>query len=583
MNERTELQDIKGILRRQKTLFLVTFLAIFFLSVIVAFVLPPVYRSQSTILIEEQQIPQEFAQTTITSYVEERLQVITQQIMSRPRLLEIINQFNLYPEMRDRFTTEEIVQKLRDAISFEMINTEVMDRRTGRPTTATIAFTLAYEGENPSTVQKVANRLASLYLEANLKTREQRASNITTFLERELKNLKTQIDEKESKISQFKQIHGQELPEYRTINMQAVSRMNQQLDQAAMQIRSQQERKIYLEGQLANVDPLMPVVTEEGKTMMNPRERLKYLRLQLISLQSQMSDKHPDVKRMKGEIAELEAKVGDTNDSLGKIKQLKDSEGRLAILKGKLGPRHPDVIKLEKEVKLLKTQVESLKSQTVANTVSENNPENPAYISLKTQIASAEMEIRALNQVKRQLEEKINRYQQLIDNTPLVEKEYNDLIRDQQADQLKYQEIMNKLMDAKVSQGMEESQQAERFTIIDPALSPERPAKPNRLAIVLIGFVLALGFGVGLAAVRENLNTTVKNTAELSHSTGLPVLANIPLLQTTEDLQKKSRRKIMMIVIALGIIAIALLLINSFIMPLDILWIKLQRRFMRLI
>jgi len=583
MNERTELQDIKGILRRQKTLFLVTFLAIFFLSVIVAFILPPVYRSQSTILIEEQQIPQEFAQTTITSYVEERLQVITQQIMSRPRLLEIINQFNLYPEMRDRFTTEEIVQKLRDAINFEMINTEVMDRRTGRPTTATIAFTLAYEGENPSTVQKVANRLASLYLEANLKTREQRASNITTFLERELKNLKTQIDEKESKISQFKQIHGQELPEYRTINMQALSRLNQQLDQAAMQIRSQQERKIYLEGQLANVDPLMPVVTEEGKTMMNPRERLKYLRLQLISLQSQLSDKHPDVKRMKGEIAELEAKVGDTNDSLGKIKQLKDSEGRLAILKGKLGPRHPDVIKLEKEVKLLKTQVESLKSQTAANTISENNPENPAYISLKTQIASAEMEIRSLNQGKRQLEEKINRYQQLIDNTPLVEKEYNDLVRDQQADQLKYQEIMNKLMDAKVSQGMEESQQAERFTIIDPALSPERPAKPNRLAIVLIGFVLALGCGVGLAAVRENLNTTVKNTAELSRSTGLPVLASIPLLETAEDLQKKSRRKIMMIVIALGIIAIALLLINSFIMPLDILWIKLQRRFLRLI
>jgi len=583
MNERTELQDIKGIFRRQKTLFLVIFLAIFFLSIIVAFILPPVYRSQSTILIEEQQIPQEFAQTTITSYVEERLQVITQQIMSRPRLLEIISQFNLYQDMRDRFTIEEIVQKLRDAISFEMINTEVMDRRTGRPSTATIAFTLAYEGKNPSTVQKVTNRLASLYLEANLRTREQRASNITTFLEQELKNLKTQIDEKESKISQFKQIHGQELPEYRTINMQALSRLNQQLDQVAMQIRSQQERKIYLEGQLANVDPLLPVVTEEGKTLMNPRERLKYLRLQLISLQSQLSDKHPDVKKMKGEIAELEAKVGDTSDSLGKIKQLKDNEGRLAILKGKLGPKHPDVIKLEKEVTLLKTQLESLKPQTTANKVSENNPENPAYINLQTQIASAEMEIRSLNQGKRQLEEKISRYQQLIDNAPLVEKEYNNLIRDQQADQLKYQETMNKLMEAKVSQEMEESQQAERFTIIDPALTPERPAKPNRLAIILIGFVLSLGFGVGLAAVRENLNTTVKNTAELSRSTGLPVLANIPLLETAEALQKKRRKQIMMIVIVLGIIVVALLLIHSFIMPLDILWIKLQRRFMRLI
>jgi uncharacterized protein involved in exopolysaccharide biosynthesis len=583
MNERTELQDIKGIFRRQKNIFLVAFLAIFILSVIIAFILPPVYRSQSTILIEEQQIPQEFVRTTITSYVEERLQVITQQIMSRPRLLEIINEFNLYPEMRDRFTTEEIVQKMRDAISFEMINTEVTDRRTGRPTTATIAFTLAYEGENPATVQKVANKLASLYLEANLRTREQRASNITSFLEQELKNLKEKIDEKESKISQFKQLHGQELPEYRSINMQVLSRLNQQLDRIAMQIRSQQERKIYLEGQLANIDPLLPVKTEEGKTMMNPRERLKYLRLQLISLQSQLSDKHPDIKKLKGEIAELEAKVGDTNDTTAQIKQLRDSEGRLAVLKGKLGPKHPDVVKLEKEVKLLRAQVAGRKSQAAINTASENNPENPAYINLKTQIASAEMEIRSLNQEKKQLQEKINHYQQLIDNIPLVEKEYNNLIRDQQADQAKYQEIMNKLMEAKVSQGMEESQQAERFTIIDPALTPERPAKPNRLAIVLIGFVLALGFGVGLAAIRENLNTTVKNTAELSRSTGLPVLANVPLLETEEDLQRQKRRKIMMVGIILAIIAVGLVLINYFIMPLDILIIKLQRRFMRLI
>ena len=583
MNERMEMQDIKGILRRQKTLFLAAFLAIFILSVIIAFVLPPVFRSQSTILIEEQQIPQEFVRTTITSYVEERLQVITQQIMSRPKLLEIINQFNLYPEMRDRFTTEEIVQKMRDAINFEMINTEVMDRRTGRPTTATIAFSLAYEGKNPATVQKVANKLASLYLEANLKTREQRASNITMFLEQELKKLKEKIDEKESKISQFKQIHGQELPEYRSVNMQGLSRLNQKLDQIAMQIRSQQERKIYLEGQLANVDPLLPMVTEEGKTVMNPRERLKYLRLQLIGLQAQLSDKHPDVKKMKSEIAELEAKVGNTDDSREKIKQLRDSEGRLAVLKGKLGPKHPDVIKLKKEVGLLRTQVENLKSRTTVSTASKNNPENPAYISLKTQIASAEMEIRSLNQEKKQVEAKINHYQQLIDNTPLVEKEYNDLIRDQQADQLKYQEIMSKLMEAKVSQGMEESQQAERFTIIDPALTPERPAKPNRLAIVLIGFVLALGFGVGLAAVRESLNTSVKNTDELIRSTGLPVLGNIPLLKTAEDLRKQQRRRIMMIVIALMIVVAALLLINYFVMPLDILWIKLQRRFRRFV
>jgi len=582
MNEQIDLQAIKGIIRRQKILFLVAFLAIFILSIIVAFVLPPVYRSQSTILIEEQQIPQEFVQTTITSYVEERLQVITKQILSRPRLLEIIKEFNLYPEMKDRYTTEEIVKKMRAAISFEMINTDVTDRRTGRPTTATIAFSLGYEGKDPSTVQKVANKLTSLYLEANLKTREQRASNITTFLERELKNLKNKIDEKESKISQFKQEHGQELPEYRTINMQALSRLNQHINQITMQVRSQQERKIYLEGQLANVDPLLPVVTDEGKTMMNPRERLKYLRLQLISLQSQLSDRHPDVKKMKGEIAELEAKVGKTNDSRGKIKQLKNSETRLAVLKGKLGPKHPDVIKLEKEIKLLKTQIANLKAETAVNKLGENEPENPAYINLKTQIASAEMEISSLNQEKKQLEEKINHYQQLIDNTPLVEQEYNDLIRDQQADQTRYQEIMNKLMEAKISQGMEESQQAERFTIIDPALTPERPTKPNRLAIVLIGFVLALGAGVGLGAVRESLNDAIKTAEELGRLTGLPVFTSIPLMESHKEQRQKRNKKIIVVLLLGVVIALGLLLFHLYVMPLDILTLKLQRKFSRL-
>lgn len=582
MNEQIDLQAIKGIIRRQKLLFLVTFLAIFTLSIIIAFVLPPVYRSQSTILIEEQQIPQEFVRTTITSYVEERLQVITQQILSRPRLLEIIKQFNLYPDMKDRYTTEEIVKKMRDAISFEMINTDVTDRRTGRPTTATIAFTLSYEGKNPATVQKVTNKLTSLYLEANLKTREQRASNITTFLKQELDNLKNKIDEKESKISQFKQLHGQELPEYRTINMQALSRLNQRLDQISMQIRSQQERKIYLEGQLAHVDPLLPVVTDEGKTVMNPRERLKYLRLQLISLQSRLSDKHPDIKKMKSEIAELEAKVGKTNDSTGKIKQLKSSETRLAVLKGKLGPKHPDVIKLEKEIRLLKSQVANLKAETTVNKLSEKKPENPAYINLKTQIASAEMEISSLIREQRQLQEKINHYQQLLDNAPLVEKEYNDLIRDQQADQGKYQEIMDKLLEAKVSQGMEESQQAEHFTIIDPALTPERPAKPNRLAIVLIGFVLSLGAGVGLSAVRESLNDTIKTEDELGRLTGLPVFTSIPMMVSDAERRQKSNKKVIFMLLLAAVIALGLWLFHLYVMPLDILLLKLQRKFARL-
>ncbi|MDY6954445.1 MAG: chain-length determining protein, partial [Thermodesulfobacteriota bacterium] len=151
MDEPKEL-DIKGLVRRRKRIFLASFLAILVPALLIAFLLPPVYLSQSTILIEDQQIPREYVQTTITGYVEERLQIITQRIMSRSRLMEIMDRFNLYADMRERHTTEEILEKMREDINLQTISADVMDKRTGRPTVATIAFTLSYEGKTPATV-----------------------------------------------------------------------------------------------------------------------------------------------------------------------------------------------------------------------------------------------------------------------------------------------------------------------------------------------------------------------------------------------------------------------------------------------
>ncbi len=212
MDTQKDIKDLKGIIRRGKKIFIITSLSIFLLAVVIAFVLPSLYLSQSTILIEGQQIPKEYVQSTITGYVDERLQVITQRIMSRARLMEIIDRFNLYQEMRERYTTGEIIEKMRKDIALETISADVVDR-SGRATTATIAFTLLYEGKNPSTVQKVTNVLTSLYLEQNLETRERRASDTTAFLEQERGELKKQIDVIQTEISTFKKKHTGKLPE----------------------------------------------------------------------------------------------------------------------------------------------------------------------------------------------------------------------------------------------------------------------------------------------------------------------------------------------------------------------------------
>lgn len=583
MDEAKDIVHLKGIVRRRRKGFVVSFLIIFILGAVLSLVLPSIYLSRSTILIENQLIPTEYVQTTITGFVEERLQVITQQIMSRSRLMEIINRFGLYRELTERYTTAEIIEKMREDINLETISADVIDRRTGRPTSATIAFSLSYEGKDPSTVQKVSNVLASLYLEMNLKSREQRASTTTTFFEQELAEIRKQIDEYQNQISEFKKAHIGELPEYGNVNLQAIGRLESDLGQIQSQINALMERKILLEGQLANVDPLRPIMTEEGKTVMNPSERLKYLRLQLVSLKSGLSERHPDVKKLHKEIEELEAEVGPEEDSsLEKLKRLDELTTRLTTLKSRLGPKHPDVVKLGKEVKVLSEEVAQLKTAEVRKSLSEEKPDNPAYINLKTQIASTELEIGRLGKEERRITSQIAKYQRKIDAAPSVEREYNRLLRDHESSRIKYNELMNKLMEAKVAQGMEESQRGERFTIIDPAQLPERPYKPNRIAIVLIAFVLALGAGVGMAALREAVDPSVKSEEHLADITSVPVLSVIHLMESKEERRARRLKKVLWILIILAIIALGLYLFDQYVMPLEILWIKIQRKLVKI-
>ena len=167
-----------------------------------AFLLPSIYESSSTILIESQQIPQDFVRTTVTGIADERIQSLTQQILSRTKLWEIIKEFNLYQDMRDDYTQEEILEKMRDDIKIETISVDELQSKKSksgskggqaRSKHVTIAFTIAYHGKNPGTVQKVAGNLTSLYLERNLKDRQEKAETTTKFLEAELKELDERI------------------------------------------------------------------------------------------------------------------------------------------------------------------------------------------------------------------------------------------------------------------------------------------------------------------------------------------------------------------------------------------------------
>lgn len=579
MAENINIQDMKGILRRRKKGFLVTFLFIFMAAAAVAFVQPPIYLSQSTILIEEQQIPDDYVKSTITSYVEERLQGITQRIMSRTRLLEIMNQFNLYSEMRERYTMEDILEKMREDIKLETISADVIDRKTGRPSMATIAFSLSYQGKNPDTTQKVANVLTSLYLEENLKAREQRATNTTEFLEREQQNVRTRIDTLENNLSRFKLAHAGELPENSALNIQAITRMERDLDQLNTQLRTLKERKIYLGGQLAQVEPFeKPEVKEDPE--IQKRMHLENRRLELIALQTTLSEKHPDIKRLKKEIRELEVQVGEEGDPEARARSIAAMEKALAERKGRLGPKHPDVVSLSRQLAALKEDQKGPAAKEGGATKGRQSPDNPAYINLMVQIATTDMELKSLAQEKEDLKNRLHAYQLRLEKAPAVENEYLNLIRNHENAKAMYNDISQKLMEARVSQGMEEAQQGERFTITDPAQMPEKPYKPNRLAIILIGFVLGLGAGVGVGAIGESLDSSVKTAHELKKISAVPVFSVIPLMETVRERRIRWAMRGGWIFAGLVAIGAGLVLINVYVMPLDILWIKIQRRLM---
>ena len=575
-----DLQDLKGIIKRRKKAFIFSFLIVFAIGVIVALALTPIYTSQAMIRVEDQQIPENFIQSTITDYADERIRKISQEIFSRPKLLEIIDSFDLYPELRDKETPSALVKRMKDDIELITIEARTQGQGGGKATSATVAFTLSYEGKDPAKVHQVTDRLSKLYLEEDIKTRAKYISGTTEFLQSELQRLKTEINDHEKGISDFKQSHLRELPEDRGYNLSAISRLERELDGLNMQLQMNQERKVLLQTRLANIEPLTPIVIDGEDLAINPAQRLKKLRLELTSMQSVYSEKHPNIRKKKNEIAKLEKEVRASDDSVGKIKKLKQLEIRLAAATAKFGSQHPDVKALRREIVALRQQVDGLATQDVQLKISEEMPDNPIYITLKTQLDTLEMEIENLMEKKPQLVAEIEDYRVRMERAPIVEKELNALTRDYETLKQKYAEISNKLMNAQLAQEMEGKEKGERFNITSPAYLPLEPDKPNRRMIIILSFVLAFGFGTIFVALQEGLDASVKTSNQLKKLTKIPVLSAISYIETDKEKRERRLKSLLWTGAALSCTGIALFFIHLYVMKLDQLWQVVVERIM---
>ncbi|MBI3441430.1 MAG: lipopolysaccharide biosynthesis protein, partial [Proteobacteria bacterium] len=524
----------------------------------------------------EQEIPNDLIRSTITSYATQRIQTISQRVMTRANLMQIIEKYNLYRDKRKSNTTEEILDRIRKDVKVEMITADVIDPRTGQPRPATIAFTLAYDGEGAEVTQKVANELTSLYLNENLKNRTEKASETYVFLSDEADKLREHITELESQLAAFKEKNAGRLPELASLNMQMRERTETELRDVEGQLRSLDDRKFYLEGQLAQINPLTPMVGEGGQMTLDPVTQLKMLRSDYINATAKYSPDHPDVVRLRRQIEGLEKQTGAVNSSTEQAKELSTLRTELAAAREKYSADHPDVIRLTKAVA---AQEEALKQKPAPETaVAKEKPDNPAYLTLQAQLEGIKSQYTAYISQRDALKIKLGEYENRLQQTPEVERKYLVLNRDYENSVRRYQEIKAKQSEASVGQELEKERKGERFSLIDPPQLPEKPRMPNRPAIIILGFLLSLGGGLGYAAVMDNMDSSVRGVRGVVAVLESPPLSVIPYLQNSEDLVRiEKTKRLAMIIFASGIVLIIVLL-HFLWTPLDVLWFKGLRK-----
>jgi len=571
------LQDYLAIFSRRKVPMLVTTMLVFAIGVLVAVAWPPTYRSVATILIKEQEIPEELVRSTVTSFAVQRIETIKQRVLTRSNLMQIIEKYSLYVDDRERYTNEEVLEAMREDIGLDMISAEVMDPRTGRPGVATIAFTLSFEGESPSSTQKVAGELTSLFLAENLKERKEKSSETLIFLTEETDKLSVIITENEKKLAAFKDENADSLPEMAAMNFSMLDRVERDLMQIEAEIRSRDERKFYLESQLAQINPLTNMRSSTGESILDPVSRLKALESEYASIAAKYSVEHPDVIKIKREIAGLRLQTGATESAIDKAKKLTSVRSELASLNKKYASDHPDVKKLEKTIAVIEKELSEI-NNTPEQKVLKIESDNPAYISVKSQLNTVESDLKSLVGRKAELNQKIANYESRISKGPQVEREYSLLKRDLENILSRYRDIKARQMEAGIGDALEKGSKGESFVLIDPAQYPEEPVKPNRLLITFLAFVIAVGCGLGVGILKEALDVSVRGVRGVTKMLTAAPLAVIPVIYNTQDYVRNKRLNRIMLGAMLGCFFILALLIHFFFAPLDVLWFKSIRK-----
>ena len=483
VQRQVQLEDVIEIILRRKWFIIIPFLLSIVGTLLALIFIPPVYKSTTLILVEPQKVPEAYVKSTITVDINDRVNTITQQVMSRTRLESIIKEFDLYKDAKDKLTSDEVVDLMRG-------NIEVALKGGTRNSSS---FMIAYMGNNPETVMHVTSRLASLFIEENLKVREQQAEGTTEFLDAQLQGLKTVLEDQEGQIKAYKEKFMGELPSQLEANLRTLDRFQLELQSTNDALRSAEDRKIMLEKQVSEINPnLIMERGGGGVSAVDPRRaRLLNLQTELSQFSTVYTDKYPDIIRFKNEITEL-----------------------------------------EKELQIEKTPEQGPKAPKAPVMVRPPGAgDNPLYTILYNQLIEVSSESKNLKEKQKEIAKNIAVLQGRVERIPAREQQMAALVRDYENTKANYQNLLNKKLDAQLAENLEKRQKGEQFKVLDPANLPLKPFKPDRNKIILLGLAIGLGSGAGLVFLLEYIDASFRKDEDVYAVLGLPVFASVPKIR----------------------------------------------------
>jgi succinoglycan biosynthesis transport protein ExoP len=473
--------------------------------------LPDIYMSETTVLVDPQKVPEVYVKSTVSGDVRNRLGTLSQQILSATRLQKIIDQLNLYPAERKKMVREDVILKMRNDINVSLVG----DINSGQDVQA---FRITYSGRDPRLVAQVTNELASLFMEENLKVREQQSEGTTEFLTNQLDETRKTLEEQEGKLRDFRLQHLGEMPEQQTADLQILGQLQSQLQLVGEALNRAESQKSTIQAMssaqsapVVDMDQaLPPTVSAES-----PRGDASLQALQTL------------VNSQKAELAKNLKLYTHAHPAVYKLEALIAQE--------------------EQKLKQIQEETQAAAAKVVASrvTLQRNAPvAPPAYTNpvLQSQLIGIEVEITKNEAEQQRLTKVVAGYQAKLESIPVREQEIAELTRDYEISKAHYSQLLSNQMNAETATQLEIRQKGEKFSVLDPAQPAGRPSRPNRVIMNAGGSVGGLVLGVVLALITEFLGMSITSAEQMSSVSGLQVLEVIPLIQTGANRSARRRR-----------------------------------------